>query len=100
MSVFQFLRPMFLKMIRCSSGCAGCTAGFGGGSDKSDIALSGCTFSCRSSLIMQTGAVPQLARHSTNSMLYFAPGLTEIGVCPAAAGPVLLATPEPGEGGR
>ncbi len=30
---------------------------------------------------MQTGAVPQLARHSTNSMLYFPSLLTEIGLC-------------------
>ena len=33
------------------------------------VTESGLTFSCSSSFTMQTGAVPQLARHSTNSTL-------------------------------
>ena len=44
-------------------------------------AFSARTFSISSSCTMQTGAVPQLARHSTNSMLYLPSLLTEIGVC-------------------
>ncbi len=70
MSVFQFLRPMFLNMSLYSSGWT--DFGFrilDFGFERMFAGESGETFSCSSSLTMQTGAVPQLARHSTNSML-------------------------------
>ena len=73
---------MFLKTIRFSRGCAGFTFGSVASlvfTRRSSAAFSSEMLSLKLSFTIATGAVPQLARHSTNSIENFPSGETAIG---------------------
>ena len=73
MSLVQPSRSMFLKTTRFSRGCGGADLGqrrVARLSFSSLAASSSLIFSLKRSSTMATGAVPQLARHSTNSIEY------------------------------
>jgi len=89
MSFVQPSRSMFLKTMRFSRGCGLRTFGSVASlrfSFSNFAASSSFTLSLKQSSTMATGAVPQLARHSTNSIEYSPSADTAIGLpCSAFA---------------